>query len=128
MPPGQLCNNLLHKFLVGIRLSKRPHILQVPGPKTSHFRECFAQIVRQAINDLRAPSLILLPSQYDAGIAELRTAMDMTQESLANALHVKQASIYKMERRSDMYISTLSKTIEAMGGSCKSLPRCRMET
>jgi len=26
----------------------------------------------------------------------------MTQESLANALHVKQASISKMERRSDM--------------------------
>ena len=50
------------------------------------------------------------------GLAELRTAMDMTQESLANALHVKQASISKMERRSDMYISTLSKIIEAMGG------------
>jgi predicted transcriptional regulator len=42
--------------------------------------------------------------------------MDLTQESLANALHVKQASISKMERRSDMYISTLSKIIEAMGG------------
>src|ERR1700676_1963618 len=52
----------------------------------------------------------------EMGLAELRTAMDMTQESLANALHVKQASISKMERRSDMYISTLSKIIEAMGG------------
>jgi len=50
------------------------------------------------------------------GLAELRTAMDMTQESLANALHVKQASISKMERRSDMYISALRKIIEAMGG------------
>ena len=49
-------------------------------------------------------------------LAELSAAMDMTQESLANALHVKQASISKMERRSDMYISTLSKIIEAMGG------------
>jgi hypothetical protein len=37
------------------------------------------------------------------------------QGSLANALHVKQASISKMERRSDMYISTLSKIVEAMG-------------
>jgi DNA-binding XRE family transcriptional regulator len=46
----------------------------------------------------------------EMGLAELRAAMDMTQESLANALHVKQASISKMERRSDMYIS------EAMGG------------
>jgi transcriptional regulator with XRE-family HTH domain len=52
----------------------------------------------------------------EMGLAELRAAMGMTQESLANALHVKQASISKMERRSDMYISTLSKIIEAMGG------------
>ncbi len=52
----------------------------------------------------------------DMGLAELREAMDLTQESLASALNVKQASISKMERRSDMYISTLSKIIEAMGG------------
>jgi|SRR5277367_2423810 hypothetical protein len=50
------------------------------------------------------------------GLAELRVAMEMTQESLADMLCVKQASISKMERRSDMYISTLSKIIEAMGG------------
>ena len=42
--------------------------------------------------------------------------LDLTQESLADTLHVKQASISKMERRSDMYISTLSKIIEAMSG------------
>jgi len=52
----------------------------------------------------------------EMGLAELREAMDLTQESLADTLHVKQASISKMERRSDMYISTLSKIIEAMGG------------
>lgn len=52
----------------------------------------------------------------EIGLAELRAANDLTQESLANALHLKQASISKMERRSDMYISTLSKIIEAMGG------------
>src|SRR5690349_15109674 len=52
----------------------------------------------------------------EMGLAQLREAMDLTQESLAETLHVKQASISKMERRSDMYISTLSKIIEAMGG------------
>jgi DNA-binding transcriptional regulator YiaG len=52
----------------------------------------------------------------EMGLAELRQAMDLTQESLADTLHVKQASISKMERRSDMYISTLSKIIEVMGG------------
>jgi len=52
----------------------------------------------------------------EMGLAQLREAMELTQESLAETLHVKQASISKMERRSDMYISTLSKIIEAMGG------------
>jgi predicted transcriptional regulator len=50
------------------------------------------------------------------GLAELRAAVDMTQESLADVLQVKQASISKMERRSHIYISTLSKIIEATGG------------
>jgi DNA-binding XRE family transcriptional regulator len=47
---------------------------------------------------------------------ELRAARDMTQEHLATILHVRQASISKMERRADMYISTLKSFIKAMGG------------
>jgi DNA-binding transcriptional regulator YiaG len=47
---------------------------------------------------------------------ELRAARNLTQEHLASLLHIKQASVSKMERRADMYIGTLSKFIEAMGG------------
>jgi DNA-binding transcriptional regulator YiaG len=47
---------------------------------------------------------------------QLRAARELTQESLAELLHIKQASISKMERRTDMYIGTLSRFIEAMGG------------
>ena len=47
---------------------------------------------------------------------ELREALNLTQESLAEALHVKQPFVSKVERRTDMYISTLRKIIEAMGG------------
>src|SRR5450631_2798543 len=47
---------------------------------------------------------------------ELRAARSLTQEHLAELLHIKQASVSKMERRTDMYIGTLSKFIEAMGG------------
>ena len=49
-------------------------------------------------------------------LSELRAARNLTQEHLAELLHVKQASISKMERRTDMYIGTLSKFIQAMGG------------
>jgi hypothetical protein len=47
---------------------------------------------------------------------ELRAARDLTQEHLAEILKVGQAAISKMERRSDMYISTLSHFVKAMGG------------
>jgi transcriptional regulator with XRE-family HTH domain len=52
----------------------------------------------------------------DMALDELRAALDLTQEQLAEVLHVRQAAISKVERRSDMFISTLRKIIEAMGG------------
>jgi hypothetical protein len=47
---------------------------------------------------------------------EIRAARELTQEHLAKVLHVKQASISKLERRADMYISTLRDFVRAMGG------------
>lgn len=52
----------------------------------------------------------------EMALDELRVALDLTLERLAEALHIKQAAVSKMERRSDMFISTLRKIIEAMGG------------
>lgn len=49
-------------------------------------------------------------------LQELRHARQLSQEQLAGVLHVKQASISKLERRADMYISTLRNFIRAMGG------------
>ena len=47
---------------------------------------------------------------------ELRHVRGLSQKELAEALHVQQPAIAKMERRTDMYISTLRTHIEAMGG------------
>ncbi len=47
---------------------------------------------------------------------ELREARRFTQEQLAERLHVKQPAIAKIERRTDMYLSTLRGVIKAMGG------------
>ncbi len=47
---------------------------------------------------------------------ELRQARELSQEQLAEMLHIKQASVSKLERRTDMYISTLRNFIRAMGG------------
>ena len=78
-----------------------------------NFKELQAKMSRESRTRSEAMAEKMIS---EMGLAELREAMDLTQESLADTLHVKQASISKMERRSDMYISTLSKIIEAMGG------------
>ena len=53
----------------------------------------------------------------EMALDELRVARELTQEHLAKILHVKQSAISKMERRADMYVSTLHDMIEAMGGT-----------
>lgn len=52
----------------------------------------------------------------DMALDELREARNLTQENLAGRLRVNQAAISKLERRADMYLSTLRRVIEAMGG------------
>jgi transcriptional regulator with XRE-family HTH domain len=47
---------------------------------------------------------------------ELRHAREITQQHLAYVLGVNQAAVSRMERRTDMYVSTLRNFIEAMGG------------
>ena len=48
---------------------------------------------------------------------EIRQARELSQEELAKKLHVRQAAVSKVEHRTDIYISTLRRHIEAMGGS-----------
>ena len=52
----------------------------------------------------------------EMALDELREARLLTQEQLAEQLNVKQPAVAKMERRADMYLSTLRGVIKAMGG------------
>jgi transcriptional regulator with XRE-family HTH domain len=47
---------------------------------------------------------------------ELRSAKQLTQADMAEMLDVPQSSISRIERRADMYLSTLRNYIHAMGG------------
>lgn len=49
-------------------------------------------------------------------LQELRAARKLTQEELAKTLNVNQAAVSKLERRADMYVSTLREFVRAMGG------------
>ena len=54
---------------------------------------------------------------------ELRQARGLSQKMLAEVLHVQQPAIAKMEKRTDMYLSTLRSHIEAMGGQLEVVAR-----
>jgi len=56
-------------------------------------------------------------------LSELQRARSLSQEIMVETLLMKQASISKMERRTDMYISTLRSYIEAMGGQLDIIAR-----
>ena len=56
-------------------------------------------------------------------LRELRRARGLSQEVLATASNIKQPSVAKLEKRTDMYISTLRSHIQAMGGELEIIAR-----
>lgn len=56
-------------------------------------------------------------------LQELRQARQLSQEALADALETSQSSISKLERRVDVYVSTLRRYIESMGGELEIVAR-----
>ncbi len=53
-------------------------------------------------------------------LQELRQARALSQQELAEVLGLNQATVSKLECRTDMYLSSLRRFVEAMGGSSKS--------
>jgi DNA-binding XRE family transcriptional regulator len=88
-----------------------------------------AKSLKQIMNELpgerrkrvekRAEALI----QEQLTLQQLRRELELTQERMANLLHVQQGHISKIEKRSDMLISTLRDYIEAMGGELELVAR-----
>jgi DNA-binding XRE family transcriptional regulator len=47
---------------------------------------------------------------------ELRKARNITQVEMAKALGVKQEQVSRIEKRTDLHLSTLKRSVEALGG------------
>jgi len=77
------------------------------------FRDLRAKMSPEAQARARAKAQALLA---EMPLAELRQARQLSQEQLAAELDVRQPAVAKMEKKADMYISTLRRFIEAMGG------------
>ena len=52
-------------------------------------------------------------------LAALREKKGMTQQDVATALAVSQAYVSKIERQEDIYLSTMRRYVEALGGKIR---------
>lgn len=68
----------------------------------------------QARSAARAEAMLL-----EMQLQEPRKSRNVTQVELADLMQVEQASISKLERREDMYVSTLREYVRALGGELK---------
>ena len=50
------------------------------------------------------------------GLKALRLLTEQSQEQIAQSLGIKQPSVVKIERQTDLYLSTLRRFVEAAGG------------
>ena len=56
-------------------------------------------------------------------LEELRRSLSLSQKTLAEALEVEQPAVARMEKRTDMHVSSLRKMIRAMGGELELIAR-----
>lgn len=63
MKPRYLCRRRLHKWLIGVGFGKCAHIFEVARRKPLHLWKLVTQIAREALYDLCAPALRLLPGE-----------------------------------------------------------------
>jgi DNA-binding XRE family transcriptional regulator len=77
----------------------------------------FKELQDRMSPEARARSRIMAKEMLHAmALDELRAAREMTQTSLATILNVGQSEVSKIEKRADMYVSTLASYVKAMGG------------
>jgi predicted transcriptional regulator len=51
------------------------------------------------------------------GLKAFRVLAERSQEQIAESLGIKQPSVHKIEKQTDLYLSTLRRFVEAAGGS-----------
>jgi transcriptional regulator with XRE-family HTH domain len=77
------------------------------------FKELVQRMPARARAEAKAKTRAMLA---EMALNELREARKLTQQQLANRFKVGQPAIAKLEKRTDMYLSTLRGVIQAMGG------------
>jgi transcriptional regulator with XRE-family HTH domain len=85
------------------------------------FDEIMARLPKKRRQEIMKRAAVLIAEE--ATLRQIREAQERSQEELAKTLKINQAGVSKLERRTDMYLSTLRKYIEAMGGELEIIAR-----
>ena len=89
--------------------------------KTKKWRD----LVKKTMSRERQARVRKMTEEMLAGLplAEVRRARELSQEQIAETLMMPQGNVSKFERRVDMYVSTLRRYIQAMGGDLDIIAR-----
>lgn len=55
----------------------------------------------------------------EMSLRDLRLARQLTQEKMAELLNIRQEGVSRLEKRSDLHLSTLREVVKAMGGELR---------
>lgn len=82
-----------------------------------NIRSKIAQLNRSQRRKVESRAAELIAEEMS--LRDLRKARKLTQARIAKALGVTQDSVSRLEKRSDLLLSTLRKTVKAMGGDVR---------
>lgn len=79
--------------------------------------EIIKKLPQERQNKIEARSQELIAEHMT--LQDLRKARELTQERMAETLKIRQDSVSRLEKRSDLLLSTLRSYVNAMGGELK---------
>ncbi len=81
------------------------------------YREKFAKLPPHRQKKIKARAKEIMAEEMS--LRALRQAREMTQASLAEQLGINQENVSRIEKRTDLLLSTLTKYVEGMGGKLR---------
>lgn len=95
------------------------------GPGTG--RKKFRTLVEETMTPAQIAEARAMADEMRASLPlhELRRARELSQATLAELLEMDQGNLSKLEQRTDMYVSTLRRYVEALGGELEIVARFR---
>lgn len=75
-----------------------------------------SELLKKLPNQVNAEATIRAAEiLVEMSLSEIRQAQQVTQTQVAEALHIKQPSVAQLEKRGDIYLSTLKNYLSSLG-------------